>query len=205
MESPPPAVFHDKYERTQQGNLLQKTQIIWVCPDIWVFQYLHNRHLSDIWVICQKCQFELRKDCSLGQRLRTSIVKSLFIVCQRHGFLAQPGVLGIMCFTHCPGSIRTNTRFCRETNNVVNMRFVGLFWTQTLSHLRAFVANQVCRDNAFFWVCFVQTFTQTLRILLRFCADICPKNWRQRPLVYSFRRVDGWMDECSLRFMGVNS
>ena len=22
MESPPPAVFHDKYERTQQGNLL---------------------------------------------------------------------------------------------------------------------------------------------------------------------------------------
>ena len=25
MESPPPAVFHDKYERTQQGNLLGST------------------------------------------------------------------------------------------------------------------------------------------------------------------------------------
>ena len=95
-----------------------------------------------------------------------------------------------MCFTHCPGSIRTNTRFCRETNNVVNMRFVGLFWTQTLSHLRAFVANQVCRDNAFFWVCFVQTFTQTLRILLRFCADICPKNWPLRPLNGCFWHFD---------------
>ena len=34
-----------------------------------------------------------------------------------------------------------------------------------------------CRDYTLFWVCFVQTFTQTLRILLRFCADICPKKW----------------------------
>ena len=141
---------------------------------------------KDWGVICQKCQFEVRKNCSHGQKLRTSIVKSLFMVCQRHGFHAQPGVLGIMCFSHCPGSSGTDTRFCRETDNFVNMRFLGLFWTQTMSHLRAFVANQVCREYAFFWVCFVQTFTQTLRILLRFCADICPKNWRLRPLVHSF-------------------
>ena len=40
-----------------------------------------------------------------------------------------------------------------------------------------------CREYVFFWVCFVQTLTQTLRILLRFCVDICPKNWRLRPLV----------------------
>ena len=40
---------------------LHWTQIIWVCPDIWVFSVLDNRHLSDIWVICQKCQFEERK------------------------------------------------------------------------------------------------------------------------------------------------
>jgi len=65
------------------------------------------------------------------------------MVCQRHGLLAQPGVLGIMCFSHCPGSNGTNTRFCHETDNVVNMRFLGIFWTQTMSHLRAFVANQV--------------------------------------------------------------
>ena len=135
-------------------------------------------------MICQKCQFEVRKDCSLGQRLGTSIEKSLFMVCQRHGFLAQTDVLGIMCFSHCAGSNGTNARFCRETDNVMNMRLSGLFWTQTLSHLRAFVTNQVCRKYPFIWVYFVQTFTQTFKILLRFCADICPKNWRQRPLVY---------------------
>ena len=44
-----------------------------------------------------------------------------------------------------------------------------------MCHLRAFVVNQVCRECASFWVCFVQTFNQTLRTLLRFCADICPK------------------------------
>ena len=37
------------------------TQIIRVCPDIWVFSVLHNRHLTDIWVIFQKCQFGVRK------------------------------------------------------------------------------------------------------------------------------------------------
>ena len=33
--------------------------------------------------------------------------------------------------------------------------------------------------NTCFFGCLVQTFTQSLRILLRFCKDICPKN---RPL-----------------------
>ena len=49
------------------GQRPQPTQIIWVCPDIWVFSVLGNRLLSDIWVICQKCQFEVSKgwmDCS---------------------------------------------------------------------------------------------------------------------------------------------
>jgi len=39
-----------------------------------------------------------------------------------------------------------------------------------------------CREYALFWVYFVQTFTQTSRILLRFCADICPKYRRLGPL-----------------------
>ena len=31
---------------------------IWICPDVWVFSsVLDNRLLSEIWVICQKCQF----------------------------------------------------------------------------------------------------------------------------------------------------
>ena len=40
-----------------------------------------------------------------------------------------------------------------------------------------------CREYALFWVYFVQTFTQTSRILLRFCADICPKYRRLGPLL----------------------
>ena len=38
----------------------------------------------------------------------------------------------------------------------------------------------------------VQTFTQTFRIWLRFCADIWTKNWQLRPLV----TVSFWMDGC---------
>ena len=44
---------------------------------------------------------------------------------------------------HCPGFNGTNARFRRLTDNVANTRYLGLFWTQTMSHLRAFVANQV--------------------------------------------------------------
>ena len=33
--------------------------------------------------------------------------------------------------------------FVAKLMNVANTPFLGLFWTQTMSHLRAFVANQV--------------------------------------------------------------
>ena len=65
-------------------------------------------------------------DCSLSQRLGTSIVKTLFMVCQRHGCLAQQCVKGIMCLFHCPGSNGTIMRFCRESVHVADTRFLGL-------------------------------------------------------------------------------
>ena len=65
------------------------------------------------------------------------------LVCQRHDFLAQPGVVVIMCFFHCPGLNGTTTCYCRETDNVANTRFLGHFCTLTMLHLRVFVANQV--------------------------------------------------------------
>ena len=40
-----------------------------------------------------------------------------------------------------------------------------------------------CREYALFWVYFVQTFTQTSRILLRFCADVCTQNWPLTSLI----------------------
>ena len=61
----------------------------------------------------------------------------------------------ITCFWRDMGYVAF-TRFCRESGFVANTRFFG---------------------------CLVQTFTQTLRILLRFCADICPKNWPLGPLI----------------------
>jgi len=60
----------------------------------------------------------------------------------------------ITCFWRVMGYV-VFTRFCRESGFIANTRFFG---------------------------CLVQTFTQTLRILLRFCADICPKNWPLGPL-----------------------
>ena len=123
------------------------------------------------------------KDCSLSQMLRTSIVKSLFMVCQRHGFLAKPGVVGIMCFFHCPGSNGKNTRSVAK----LKMSRIRVFWVFSGLRLCCIFALlsriRFCCEYALFLICFVQTFTQTLRILLRFCADICSKNWPLRPLV----------------------
>ena len=38
------------------------------------------------------------------------------------------------------GQIRA---FVATLDNVANTHFLGLFWTQTMTHMRAFVANQV--------------------------------------------------------------
>ena len=65
------------------------------------------------------------------------------MVCQRHGFLAQQVFYGLCVFVHCPGSNGTNTRFVAKLIMLQIRLFLGLFWTQTVLHLRAFVANQV--------------------------------------------------------------
>ena len=98
------------------------------------------------------------------------------MVCQRHDFLTQTGVLGIMCFFHCPGFNGTNTRFCRETDNVTNTRFLGLLWTQTMLHLLAFVANQVLSPIRAYFGLFCPDFYSDIRdftqILCRYLARI---------------------------------
>ena len=52
-----------------------------------------------------------------------------------------------------------------------------------MSHLCASCRESRLVTNTRFLVCFVQTFTQTLTILLRFCADIWAKNWRLTALI----------------------
>ena len=55
-----------------------------------------------------------------------------------------------------------------------------------------------CRQYALILVCFVQTFTQTLRILLKFFADICPKNWSLRPLIKT--PIQAWGHYCDCKW-----
>jgi len=66
-----------------------------------------------------------------------NIVNSLFMDCQRHGFLAQLGVVR-MCFFHCPGSNGTNTRFVAKLINL------GLFCPDFCSDIEDFT-QILCR------------------------------------------------------------
>ena len=47
--------------RRGPAQCCQPVQIICICPDIWAFSVLDNRHCADICTSCQKCQFEVRK------------------------------------------------------------------------------------------------------------------------------------------------
>ena len=61
--------------------------------------------------------------------------------------------------------------------------YVLLAW-HGLCHIYALLSRIGFVANTRFFGCLVQTFTQTLRILLRFCADICTKNRPLGPLVH---------------------
>ena len=142
----------------------QPVQIICICPDICAFSVLHHRHLSDICAFCQKCQFEVKK----GWQVLLLQSKAEDMHCKQ-----ADSAMKLWCFNETNNFISKQTYvvitcFCR------NMGYVA--FTRILSQI-AF-----CHEYALFWFCFVQTFTQTLRILLRFFADICPKNWSLRPL-----------------------
>ena len=147
----------------------RQTQIICICPDICAFSILDNRHLSDICAICQKCQFEVRK----GWQVLLLQSKAEDMHCKQ----ADSAILKLLLVQGSMGQIYFITKqtyvvitcFCR------NMGYVA--FTRILSRI-AF-----CHEYALFWFSFVQTFTQTFRIWLRFCADIWTKNWRLRPLI----------------------
>ena len=143
----------------------QPVQIICICPDICAFSVLHHRHLSDICAFCQKCQFEVKK----GWQVLLLQSKAEDMHCKQ-----ADSAMKLWCFNETNNFISKQTYvvitcFCR------NMGYVA--FTRILSQI-AF-----CHEYALFWFCFVQTFTQTFRIWLRFCADICTKNWRLRPLM----------------------
>ena len=161
--------WHRDYVEERSEGLWQRSQpvqIICICPDICAFSVLHHRHLSDICAFCQKCQFEVKK----GWQVLLLQSKAEDMHCKQ-----ADSAMKLWCFNETNNFISKQTYvvitcFCR------NMGYVA--FTRILSRI-AF-----CHKYALFWFCFVQTFTQTFRIWLRFCADICTKNWRLRPLVY---------------------
>ena len=142
-------------------------QIICICPDICVSSVLNNRHCADICTICQKCQFGVRK----GWQVLLFQSKAEDMYCNQADSailklsFVQASMEQIYCITK--QTYVVITIFCR------GMGYVP--FTRILSPTRAF------------WVCFVQTFTQTFVIWLRFCADIWTKNRRLAALhAFSF-------------------
>ena len=133
--------------RTQR---LQWTQIIWVCPDIWVFSVLDNRHLADICAFCQKCQFEVRKAWN-----------ALFLQLKAHEMhckQADSAILKIRCGW-----------------NYANCEYVlfayGLLSYSDFKQTRAFVAkrdmSQIRAFSDFFWLRFDSDNCDLTQTLLR--------------------------------------
>ena len=89
-----------------------------------------------------------------GELNRTCLKADPIFLWSNACFSCIDGVAGIMPIITCPSCNLTNTRFCHKTGFV-----------------------------AYIWVCLVQTYTQTFRIWLRFCADIWTKNRRMAALL----------------------
>ena len=94
---------------------LYRTQIIWVCSDIWVFSVLDNRLLADNLSQLPKVSIWLRK---VGYVVNTCFFGLLF-----YSDLTQTNEIWL----------RTSTHFCREVGYVVNTRFFGLLFYSDLT------------------------------------------------------------------------
>ena len=135
---------------------LQWTQIIWVCPDIWVFSVLDNRHLADICAFCQKCQFEVRKAWN-----------ALFLQLKPHEMhckQADSAILKIRCGW-----------------NYANCEYVlfayGLLSYSDFKQTRAFVAKRdMSQIRAFSDFFFTQIWLRQLRFDSDFTQTSVPKN-----------------------------
>ena len=95
----------------------------------------HKNIFKDWGVIFQNCQFEVRKGFEVkgsGDALKTSRLCHIEIFT----FVIQSTIhVNCTLWSTCVpawGFNRTNTRFCRESDDVATRCFFGLVWTQTL-------------------------------------------------------------------------
>ena len=154
-------------KKTPPNQRPHRTQIIWVCPDIWVFSVLHNRHLSDIWVICQKCQFGVRKAW-----------KALFLQLKPQDMHCKQADSDIenLLFGFYPNTSDLK-QICIFVAKRCEMSKIRAFrYLSDLKRIRTFVAKRrkMSKIHAFchhFW--------------LRFYSDIWSKKWWVEPLICS--------------------
>ena len=160
----------------------QPVQIICICPDICAFSVLHNRHCADICTICQKYQFEVRKGWwvlllqSEAEDMHCKQADSATLK-----YLPLEFYVNILFMVKC--MVFMHRWCCRDHANYYMSKLQfdkyallsrkGFCWEYALLSQNGFHCKY-----APFWVCLVQTFTQTFRIWLRFCADIWTKNRR---------------------------
>ena len=168
----------------------QLVQTICICPDICAFSVLHNRHCADICTICQKCQFEVRK----GWQVLLLQSEAEDMHCKQADsatlkYLLLEFSLNNLFMVKC--MVFMHRWCCRDHANYYMSKLQfdkyallsrkGFCWEHALLSQNGFHCKY-----APFWVCLVQTFTQTFRIWLRFCADIWTKNRRLTALVGLF-------------------
>ena len=138
---------------------LHRIQIIWVCSDIWVFSVLDNRHLSDIWVICQKCQFEERKGW-----------KALFLQSQEMQYNKQTLPYW-------------NFYFLDPIQILQSCKIFGLsFFVHIWNEYALLSRYGICCKYALFGI-FYSDLNHTNAIWLRLYSDIWPKKWWVEPLL----------------------
>ena len=148
----------------------QPAQIIWVCLDILVFQ-IYNRHLSDIWVICQSVnlkQERTEKGRSFSQRLVKWSLSSqigLFIVCQRHGFIVQTYAFGIISFF-----------------------LARLQWDEFTPFVAKLIMSRIRAFWDLFWHRYLGFYSDFTQISLRYLY----KNWRPEALA---EKTNNWRDK----------
>ena len=133
---------------------------------------------------CQMCFCHRFHSCGIGSpsknrmELELSLVEQLADGQQRI-FFSDDFLLGLLI-----------SAFQRPFGWVILSLLADLLFVPQWSHrpiYSRFAVNRILSPIRAFWVCFVQTFTQTFVIWLRFCPDIWTKNRRLAALhAFSF-------------------
>jgi len=150
-----------------------------ICPDISAFPVLDNRHCADIAPFAKSVNLKFRK----GWRVLLSQSEAEDMYCNQTDS-------AILKLSFVKASMESMEQIYCITKQTLCGDYSLMSWHGLCPIYSRFVANRNLAPIRAFRVCFVQTFTQTFRIWLRFCTDTWTKNRRLAalplisPLVY---------------------